>query len=51
MCAKVNVGAAIEGHIQRIDETLAPYGGRFIVHGGRIKIIALGCRTHDGLRP
>ena len=30
----VNVGADIVGYLKRIDATLAPYDGRFIVHGG-----------------
>lgn len=31
---EVDLGDAIVEYIQRIDETLAPYGGRFLVHGG-----------------
>jgi uncharacterized protein (DUF1330 family) len=30
----VQMGPAITEYLQRIDATLAPYGGRFIVHGG-----------------
>ena len=30
----VDLGEAIIEYLQKIDETLAPYGGRFIVHGG-----------------
>jgi uncharacterized protein (DUF1330 family) len=30
----VQMGPAIAEYLQRIDATLAPYGGRFIVHGG-----------------
>ena len=32
----VDFGAEIVEYLQRIDATLAPYGGRFIVHGGKI---------------
>ncbi len=31
---EVDLGDAIVEYIQRIDETLAPYGGHFLVHGG-----------------
>ncbi|MBB4038767.1 uncharacterized protein (DUF1330 family) [Microvirga flocculans] len=30
----VNVGPDIVEYLRRIDETLAPFGGRFIIHGG-----------------
>ena len=33
---EVDFGEAIIEYLQRIDETLAPYGGHFIVHGGEI---------------
>ncbi len=32
----IDFGEAIVDYIQRIDETLAPYGGRFLVHGGEL---------------
>lgn len=32
----VDFGDAIIEYLQRIDATLAPYGGRFLVHGGTI---------------
>jgi len=32
----VDVGDDIVGYLERIDETLAPFGGRFLVHGGRL---------------
>jgi uncharacterized protein (DUF1330 family) len=32
----VNVGAEIVECLERIDETLEPFGGRFLVHGGGI---------------
>jgi uncharacterized protein (DUF1330 family) len=31
----VDVDAEIVEYLQRIDGTLAPFGGRFLVHGGR----------------
>jgi uncharacterized protein (DUF1330 family) len=31
----VRMGPAILEYLERIDATLAPYGGRFIVHGAR----------------
>jgi uncharacterized protein (DUF1330 family) len=33
---EVDFGDEIIEYLQRIDATLAPYGGRFIVHGGKI---------------
>ena len=33
---EVRFGDEIVEYLQRIDETLAPYGGRFLVHGGAI---------------
>ena len=33
----VDLGPAIIDYLQRIDETLAPYGGRFLVHGGHLE--------------
>jgi uncharacterized protein (DUF1330 family) len=30
----VQMGPQIVEYLERIDSTLAPYGGRFIVHGG-----------------
>jgi uncharacterized protein (DUF1330 family) len=30
----VILGPAIQEYLERIDETLAPYDGRFVVHGG-----------------
>ena len=32
----VEMGAEIIGYIERIDETLTPFGGRFLVHGGNL---------------
>jgi uncharacterized protein (DUF1330 family) len=33
---EVDFGDAIIEYIEKIDESLAPYGGRFIVHGGKL---------------
>ncbi len=33
---EVDLGPAIAEYIERIDETLAPYGGHFLVHGGEL---------------
>ncbi len=33
---EVDVNEAIVEYIQKIDASLAPYGGRFLVHGGQI---------------
>ncbi|MEV7431705.1 DUF1330 domain-containing protein [Nocardioides sp. NPDC092400] len=32
----VNVGPAIVDYLQRIDASMAPFGGRFLVHGGAL---------------
>ena len=32
----VDFGAEIIEYIEKIDATLAPYGGRFLVHGGKV---------------
>ncbi|QXE36547.1 DUF1330 domain-containing protein [Streptomyces sp. GMY02] len=32
----VEVGPEIAEYIERIEATLAPYGGRFLVHGGQL---------------
>ena len=36
---QVTMGPAIVEYLQRIDATLAPFGGRFIVHGGEVEIL------------
>ena len=33
---EVDLGPAIVEYIERFDETLAPYGGRMLVHGGEL---------------
>jgi len=35
----VNVGPDVVEYLQRIDETLAPFGGRFIIHGGPVTVM------------
>jgi uncharacterized protein (DUF1330 family) len=36
---KVTMGPAIVEYLERIDATLAPFGGRFIVHGGELEVL------------
>lgn len=36
---KVNMGADIVEYLKRIDETLEPFEGRFVVHGGRAEVL------------
>jgi uncharacterized protein (DUF1330 family) len=36
---KVTVGPEIVEYLQRIDVTLEPFGGRFVVHGGEVEVI------------
>ena len=35
----VRMGPPIVEYLERIDETLAPYDGHFIVHGGKIDML------------
>ncbi|MBY4897967.1 DUF1330 domain-containing protein [Cupriavidus sp. AU9028] len=35
----VDVGPAIREYLERIDDTLAPFEGRFIIHGGPRTIV------------
>jgi len=35
----VNLGPGIQGYLQGIDATLAPFGGRFVIHGGRPDVL------------
>ncbi len=37
--SNVDLGADIVEYLRRIDATLAPFGGKFIVHGGRQRVI------------
>ena len=36
---QVNMGPPIVEYLERIDATLKPFGGRFIVHGGRFEVL------------
>lgn len=36
---RVEMGAAIVEYLEKIDATLAPYGGRYIIHGGRKTVL------------
>jgi uncharacterized protein (DUF1330 family) len=35
----VTMGPEIVEYLQRIDSTLEPFGGRFLVHGGEIELL------------
>jgi uncharacterized protein (DUF1330 family) len=35
----VTMGPAIAEYLQRIDATLAPFGGHFTVHGGEVDVV------------
>jgi uncharacterized protein (DUF1330 family) len=37
--SQVTMGPAIVEYLERIDATLAPFGGRFLVHGGRVEVV------------
>jgi uncharacterized protein (DUF1330 family) len=36
---QVTMGQEIVEYLQRIDATLAPFGGQFIVHGGDVEVL------------
>lgn len=36
---QVQMGPAIVEYLERIDATLAPFGGHFIVHGGKAEVL------------
>ncbi|MGF1594100.1 MAG: DUF1330 domain-containing protein [Kiloniellaceae bacterium] len=36
---KVEMGPAIVEYLEKIDATLAPFGGRYIIHGGRKTVL------------
>jgi uncharacterized protein (DUF1330 family) len=38
----VDLGPPIVEYLERIDETLAPFGGRFIIHGGVTEVLEGG---------
>ena len=53
----VHVGEEIEQYLRTIDETLAPFGGRFVVHGAKARpvegewsgdLIVIGFPARDG---
>jgi uncharacterized protein (DUF1330 family) len=35
----VTIGPAITSYLARIDDTLAPFGGRFLVHGAKADVM------------
>lgn len=35
----VNIGPAIVEYLERVDATLEPFGGRFLVHGGKAEVL------------
>ena len=39
---QVTMGQPIVEYLERIDATLAPFGGRFIVHGGDVEVLEGG---------
>lgn len=42
----VTMGPPIVEYLHRIDATLAPFGGRFIVHGGSIEVLEGAWQGH-----
>ena len=36
---QVTMGPPIVAYLERIDATLAPFGGRFLVHGGKVDVV------------
>lgn len=36
---KVTLGPQIVEYLQRIDATLEPFGGKFLVHGGEVEVL------------
>ena len=43
---KVDLGPEIVAYLEQIDATLAPFGGRFLIHGGE-KTVLEGCWPGD----
>jgi uncharacterized protein (DUF1330 family) len=39
---QVTMGPPIVEYLERIDATLAPFGGRFLVHGGDVEVLEGG---------
>ncbi len=55
----VRIGPEIVEYLQRIDATLEPFGGRFVIHGGPVDLleghwsgdlIVIGFRDHETAR-
>jgi uncharacterized protein (DUF1330 family) len=44
---KVEMGPAIVEYLEKIDATLAPFGGRYIIHGGGRKAVLEGAWPGD----
>lgn len=36
---EVTMGPPIVEYLERIDATMAPFGGRFLVHGGEVQVV------------
>ena len=43
---QITIGPPIEEYIRKIDATLAPFDGRFLVHGGRTEVLEGGWSGH-----
>ncbi len=43
----VDVGPAIADYLARIDATLAPFDGRFLIHGARVYVMGAGLIGDD----
>ena len=46
---EVEVGPEIVTYLERIDATLAPFGGRFIIHGGEVTELEGAWQGHPAL--
>jgi uncharacterized protein (DUF1330 family) len=43
---RVTMGPPIVEYLEKIDATLAPFGGKFVIHGGPIEILEGGWIGH-----
>ncbi len=43
---RVNMGQEIIEYLERIDATLEPFGGRFVVHGGEVELLEGSWQGH-----
>ena len=43
----VTMGPEIAAYLQRIDATLAPFGGRFLIHGGEAEVLLIDAGAHE----